>query len=59
MTTFKESYKGDWDRAVQSNFQGGEMFRHYRSFDMKSLEALMSSRTKLEGAYEHEHYQFQ
>ena len=38
MTTFKEGYKGDWDG------QGGEMFRHDRSFDMKSLEALMSSR---------------
>ena len=44
MTTFKEGYKGDWDGAVQSNVQGGEMFRHDRSFDMKSLEALMSSR---------------
>ena len=29
---------------VQSNVLGGEMFGHYRSFEMKSLEALMFSR---------------
>ena len=26
MTTFKEGYKGDWGRAVQSNVLVGEMF---------------------------------
>ena len=26
MTTFKEGYKGDWGRAVQSNALVGEMF---------------------------------
>ena len=36
MTTFKEGYKGDWGRAVQSNVQGGEMFGSYRLFEMKS-----------------------
>ena len=58
MTTFKEGYKGDWGRAVQSNVLVCEMFGHYRSFEMKSLEALMFLVTKMEGAYEHEHYQF-
>ena len=44
MTTFKEGYKGDWSRAVQSNVLGGEMFGYDRSFEIKLLEALMLSR---------------
>ena len=44
MTTLKEGYKGDWGRAVQSNVLVCEMFGHDRSFEMKSLEALMFSR---------------
>ena len=43
MTTLKERYKGDWGRAVQSNVLFCEMFGHDRSFEMKSLEALMFS----------------
>ena len=47
MTTFKEGYNGDWGRVVQSNVLVGEMFGHYRSFEMKSLEALMLSRYQM------------
>ena len=47
MTTLKECYNGDWGRVVQSNVLVGEMFGHYRSFEMKSLEAPMLSRYEM------------
>ena len=47
MTTFKEGYKGDWSRAVQSNVLGGEMFGYDRSFEMKLLEAFSLRKWKV------------
>ena len=41
MATFKEGYKEDWGRAVQSNVLVGEMFGQI--VRMKSLKAFMFS----------------